>query len=107
MTSSPGNKEWSALPPTLTEAGCHCGQFAGVVMKSKTCSMGWRIWMLLQMRVIRSLSSSEYVRRARLFLHLFVELDVSHGAQSSHDRPLSSEQALPPRTPGSLPRALR
>ena len=41
-------------PPTLTEAGCHCGQFAGVVMKSKTRSMGRRIWMLLQMRVIQA-----------------------------------------------------
>src|SRR4029453_8008089 len=54
VTASPGSKEWSASPPTLTEAGCHCGQFAGVVMKSKTRSMGWRIWILLQMRVIHS-----------------------------------------------------
>ena len=52
--SSPGSKEWSVLPPTLTEAGCHCGQFPGVVMKSKTSSMGWHIWMLLQMRVMHT-----------------------------------------------------
>src|SRR4029450_4196342 len=54
VPASPGSKEWPASPPTLTEAGCHCGQFAGVVMKSKTRSMGWRIWMQLQMRVMCS-----------------------------------------------------
>src|SRR4030095_15168961 len=59
VTASPGSKEWSALPPTLTEAGCHRGQFPGVVMKSKTRSRVWRIWMLLQMRVMyRFLQSS-------------------------------------------------
>jgi hypothetical protein len=54
IIASPGSKEWSTLPPTLTEAGCHCGQFPGVVMKSKTSSMGWHIWMLLQMRVMHT-----------------------------------------------------
>src|SRR5262245_5810096 len=104
VISSPGSNEWSAFPPTLTEAGCHCGQSSGVVMKSKTCSIGRRISMLLQMRVIESFPANScyqsvlirlthfsiYARRARSFLHLFAEPDVSHGAESSHDRLRSS-----------------
>jgi hypothetical protein len=73
VTSSPWSKEWSALPLTLTEAGCHCGQFAGVVMKSKTSSMGWLIWMLLQMRVIHvSPASSATVEKAALSLFFLI-----------------------------------
>jgi hypothetical protein len=54
-----------------------------------------------------SLSSSEHARRARSFLDRSAALDVSHGVESSHSRPLASGRALLLRIPGSLPRRTR
>ena len=39
VTSSPIASEWSVDPATEIDAGCHSGQFLGVVRKSKTSAM--------------------------------------------------------------------